>query len=345
VIKNKKQMKTKILLIYTGGTIGMVRDSETKSLVPLNFKELTKQVPELNFFDYEIESFEFEKPIDSSNVNPDFWIDLVNIIEEKYHQYDGFVILHGTDTMAHTASALSFMIQNLHKPIILTGSQLPIGTIRTDGKENLITAIEIAASQKDELHEVAVCFSNKLYRGNRISKHNAEYFNAFTSDNYPPLAEIGINIRLKTNYILPKSRKETVFYKKLNNNIAILKIFPGMHPSYIKSILNIKNLQAVILETYGAGNAPTDNYFIKEIEKAIKKGINIINVTQCQAGAVHQGQYETSLSLKNLGVISAKDMTTEATLTKLMHLLGNGLDSDKIKQVFPQAISGEIYKK
>jgi len=335
-------MKTKILLIYTGGTIGMVRDTESKSLVPLNFKELTKQVPELNFFDYKIDSFEFKNPIDSSNVNPDFWVDLLDIIEEKYQQYDGFVILHGTDTMAHTASALSFMIQNLKKPIILTGSQLPIGTIRTDGKENLITAIEIAATQKNNLQEVCVCFGNKLYRGNRITKHNAEYFNAFNSENYPPLADIGINIRLKNNYILPKNKKQTIFNRKLDNNIAILKVFPGMSIPYIKSIFNIENIKAIIIETYGAGNAPTEEYFIKEIKNAINKGISIINVTQCQSGAVHQGQYETSLRLKNAGVISAKDMTIEAATTKLMHLLGNKLSNEDIRQSFSKAISGEI---
>ena len=338
-------MKTKILLIYTGGTIGMVKDLETESLVPLDFKELTKQVPELKSFDCQLDAYEFEEAIDSSNVNISFWVDLANVIQENYLKYDGFVILHGTDTMAHTASALSFMIQNIDKPIILTGSQLPIGTIRTDGKENLITSIEIAKDKKNGtsiIHEVCVCFGNKLYRGNRISKINAEYFNAFSSENYPALAEIGINIHYKTNYLLKKPNQPTVFNTHLDNNIAILKIFPSLSQQYVKSILNIKNLKALIIETYGAGNAPTEEWFLDELEIAIKKGITILNVTQCPSGAVNQGHYETSVRMLNMGVISAKDMTIEATLTKLMHLLGQEYEGEKLRLSFEQAISGEL---
>ena len=341
-------MKTKILLIYTGGTIGMVKDPETESLVPLNFNELTKQVPELKGFDCQLDSFEFETPIDSSNVNPKFWVDLVNVIEKNYSNYDGFVILHGTDTMAHTASALSFMIQNIDKPIILTGSQLPIGTIRTDGKENLITSIEIAmdkAKGGSIINEVCVCFGNHLYRGNRISKVNAEYFNAFSSENYPILAEIGINIHYKNNF-LHKSQEgnKPTFNTKLNNNVAVLKVYPGMSEEYVDAILTIKNLKALIIETYGAGNAPTDIWFIKALKEAVKNELVLVNVTQCKAGSVNQGKYETSIEMQKIGVVSARDMTIEATLTKLMFLLGNGINLDALKEQFKESISGEISK-
>jgi len=337
-------MKTKILLIYTGGTIGMVKDPETKSLVPLNFKQITNQVPELKSFNCQLDSYEFDKIIDSSNVNPNFWIDLVRVIEDNYSKYDGFVILHGTDTMAHTASALSFMIQNIDKPITLTGSQLPIGTIRTDGKENLITSIEIAIDKKNKksiINEVSVCFGNKLYRGNRISKINAEYFNAFSSENYPALAEIGINIRYKPNYFLKSNSNKIQFNTNLDNNIAILKIFPGISEEYVKSIINIPNLKALIIETYGAGNAPTYQWFTDLLEKATKKEIVLVNVTQCRSGSVNQGQYQTSLKLQNIGVVSAKDMTVEAALTKLMFLLGNKLTKKQLIKAFKTDISGE----
>jgi len=338
-------MKTKILLIYTGGTIGMVKDPETNSLIPLNFKHLTEQVPELKSFDCQLDSYEFNPPIDSSNVDPNFWVNLVRVIENEYSKYDGFVILHGTDTMAHTASALSFMIQNIDKPIILTGSQLPIGTIRTDGKENLITSIEIAMSKENNepiIKEISVCFGNKLYRGNRISKINAEYFNAFSSENYPALAEIGINIHYKPYYFLKQKSKETTFNTLLDNNIAILKIYPGLSKAYVENIINIPNLKAIIIETYGAGNAPTTSWFIHELERASKKEIILINVTQCKSGSVNQGHYQTSLKLQKLGVISAKDMTIEAASAKLMHLLGNKLNKTELTSAFKQAISGEL---
>jgi L-asparaginase len=338
-------MKTKILLIYTGGTIGMVNDSETNSLVPLDFKHLSIQVPELKSFDCQLDSYEFDTPIDSSNVNPVFWQKLLDVIEINYSKYNGFVILHGTDTMAHTASALSFMIQNVDKPIILTGSQLPIGTIRTDGKENLITSIEIAAEQyKGEavIKEVCVCFGDKLFRGNRISKINAEYFNAFSSPNYPSLAEIGIHIHYKKNYFLPKPSKAVAFNKKMDENIAILKVFPGMSKAYVESFANINGLKSLIIETYGSGNAPTDDWFIDILVKIIKKGIIIVNVTQCLGGAVNLGHYETSMRLLNIGIVSAKDMTIEATAAKLMFLLGNGYQGDALADAFSKNLSGEI---
>jgi L-asparaginase len=338
-------MKTKILIIYTGGTIGMVADPDSGALVPLNFQELTKQVPELKRFNFDWDAYEFAKPIDSSNVNPNFWIELVEVIEKFYHQYHGFVILHGTDTMAHTACALSYMIQNVDKPIILTGSQLPIGTIRTDGKENLITAMEIAADQKNGksvVNEVCVCFENQLFRGNRVSKVNAEYFNAFSSENYPLLADIGIGIHYHDNHFLEKTYKPIAFYKKIENNVAVLKIFPGMSPEYVESIIGAKNLKALIIETYGAGNAPTDDWFIDALESASKKGIVIINVTQCKAGFVNQGHYETSIRLLKMGIISAEDMTFEAAITKTMFLLGLGFETNTFVHEFMQPISGEM---
>jgi L-asparaginase len=339
-------MQTKILLIYTGGTIGMVNDPETDSLVPLDFQQITNQLPELKNFDCQLDSFEFETPIDSSNVNPEFWVELVSVIESKYYNYDGFVILHGTDTMAHTASALSFMIQDIDKPIILTGSQLPIGTIRTDGKENLITAIEIAMDKSrgtSIVKEVCICFENQLLRGNRSSKMNAEYFNAFSSENYPTLAEIGINIHYKYNFLhKPQIEDKPTFKKNLNRNVAVLKVFPGMTKEYVEAIVNIKNLKGLIIETYGAGNAPAEDCFLDNIELAIEKGIFVINVTQCKAGSVNQGKYETSVKLQKLGVVSAKDMTLEASLTKLMFLLGENLKGSDLHDAFVKSISGEM---
>ncbi|MBN2669241.1 MAG: asparaginase [Bacteroidales bacterium] len=339
-------MNNKILLIYTGGTIGMVNDPVTNSLVPLNFKHITSQVPEINNFDCQIDSYEFESPIDSSNVNIEFWKTLVSIIKQKYQQYDGFVILHGTDTMAHTASALSFMIQNINKPIILTGSQLPIGTIRTDGKENLITSIEVALAKhfnKPVVNEVCVCFENKLFRGNRVSKVNAEYFNAFSSENYPVLADIGIHINYNESYFLKSSEKTPIFNDRLDPNVAVMKVFPGMTNQYVNAFFNIPNLKALIIETYGAGNAPTDEWFLELLKQAEQKNIVLVNVTQCKGGSVNMGQYETSTYLKQIGMVSAHDMTIEATLTKLMFLMGNGATGEILKKAIEKPISGEIY--
>lgn len=337
-------MKTKILLIYTGGTIGMVKDPETNSLVPLDFKQITIQVPELKGFDCELGSYEFETPIDSSNVNPKFWVELVQVIENNYKAYDGFVILHGTDTMAHTASALSFMIQNVDKPIILTGSQLPIGTIRTDGKENLITSVEIAMDKiegESVIKEVCVCFENKLFRGNRISKINAEYFSAFSSENYPTLAEIGIHIHYNKHAFFKQGSKAVTFNSKFDDSVAVLKVFPGMSAQYVNSILTIDGLKAVIVETYGAGNAPTDEWFMQALEKA-SQHLLIVNVTQCKAGSVNQGHYETSVRMQKIGVLSANDMTFEAAITKLMFLIGNGYEKTELANFFIEPISGEL---
>lgn len=338
-------MKTSILIIYTGGTIGMVKDPDNGSLKPFDFDHILKQVPELNDFGFELSSIAFDPLIDSSNLNPEVWIKIASLIKENYEKYDGFVVLHGTDTMSYSASALSFMLENLDKPVVLTGSQLPIGMLRTDGKENLITAIEIAADNRNGkavVPEVCVLFENKLFRGNRTTKHNAEYFNAFYSYNYPDLAKVGINIHY--NHAVIRNHSEGMFSinTNLDTNIAILKIFPGINKQTVDAILNIEGLRAVVMETYGAGNAPTDAWFVDSIKEAIGRGVIVYNVTQCPSGSVDMGLYETSVELRNIGVVSGHDITTEAAIAKLMFLLGQELDSDKIKFFLNKSIKGEL---
>ncbi len=341
-----KEKQSSILILYTGGTIGMVNDPETGSLVPFDFDRILKQVPELKEFDYHLNSIAFTPPIDSSNLNPDIWVEIAKLIEKNYEEYDGFVILHGTDTMSYTASALSFMFNNLEKPIVLTGSQLPIGILRTDGKENLITAIEIAAAcenGKAVVPEVCIVFENRLFRGNRTTKHNAEYFNAFYSHNYPDLAKIGININYNYSAIrYPEVQKKMQLNTKLDKNIAILKIFPGITKEVVDSILNIAGLRGVLLESYGSGNAPTDDWFIESIKNAVKKGMIIYNVTQCASGSVKMDLYETGLSLLNAGVIGGFDITTEAAIGKLMFVLGQSLDQEQCKISLKKSLKGEL---
>lgn len=340
-----KSRKSAILLIYTGGTIGMMQDIKTGSLKPFNFKSLTNQVPELAKFDIELSSIAFEKPIDSSNMHIKIWVQLVNLIKENYNLFDGFVILHGSDTMSFTASALSFMLENLSKPVILTGSQLPIGIIRTDGKENLITAIEIAAAKEkgqSVVKEVCIYFEYKLYRGNRTFKYNSEHFDAFKSPNYPLLAKAGVDIEYNKRAFLKPNNKPLKIHTELENDITVLKLFPGLSKKITTSILNIKGIKAVILETFGAGNASTQDWFINELKKAIDKGIIIYNVTQCHEGKVVQGMYQTSVQLKQIGVISGHDITYESAVTKLMFLLGQKLPLQKIKQLLEQNLQGEI---
>jgi len=343
-------LNANVLLIYTGGTIGMIEDSGSGALKPFNFDYLKEYVPELNRLKFNIDSMAFEYPIDSSDMGLEDWKKLVQMVEEHYEKYDGFVILHGTDTMAYSASILSFMLENLTKPVILTGSQLPIGRMRTDGRENLITALEIAVDKDAEgnavVPEVCIFFQNLLMRGNRTTKVNTNNFNAFNSFNYPIIAEAGTYIKYEHHLIHhPAENSTPQFHHDLNPNVAVLKIFPGISDNCVKAVFANPHLKGVVLETFGAGNSPAHPSFLFIIEEATKKGIVIVNVTQCASGAVEQNRYEGGKALENIGVLSGYDMTTEAAVTKLMFLFGHGYDSEEVKVRMQLSISGEMTKK
>lgn len=343
-------MNSSILLIYTGGTIGMKQDPETMLLKPFNFGQITKEVPELKKFGYRIDSHSFNPVIDSSDANPEFWVTLAELIEKNYDEYDGFVVLHGTDTMAYSASALSFMLEDLEKPVIFTGSQLPIGMLRTDGKENLISAIELAAAKDADGHpmvpEVCVYFESQLYRGNRTIKYNAENFRAFRSANCPVLADVGIHIKYNTAIIGRPAEwgKKLKIHKKFDTSVAILKIFPGISHKCVEAILGVEGLRAVVLETYGSGNSMTDPQFLGMLHDFTARGGVAVNVTQCPAGSVDMAAYANGAVLAQAGVVSGFDITMESALTKLFLLLGQYPDNVTVKQKFVKNMRGEISK-
>jgi len=339
-------MKTSVLIIYTGGTIGMTSNDKTGAYEPFDFNHLTKQVPELHRIGCKIETIAFDKPVDSADMRPSTWVLLAEMLKDNYHKYSGFVILHGTDTMAYTASALSFMLNNFNKPVILTGSQLPIDTVRTDGKENLITSVEIATATKHKMPlvpEVCIYFDAKLLRGNRSKKVNSENFAAFESPNYPPLASAGINIKYNSAYIMvPNYERIVKTYLQFDTNFAVLKLFPGISKKAVKAVLGIKGLKGLVLETYGAGNASLQKWFLKAIAEACADGIFILNVTQCTGGSVMQGRYETSLGLRDAGVISGHDISLEAAVAKMMLLCGANLPQSQIQYYLEHSIAGEM---
>ena len=339
-------MQTKILLVYTGGTIGMAKDYGDQSLKPFNFDNLIKQIPELSLIDCTIEYHSFDTPIDSSDMKPEYWIEIAQVIEKNYETYDGFVVLHGTDTMAYTASALSFMIDNLEKPVIFTGSQLPIGDLRTDAKENLITSIQLAALRKNNqpiIQEVCIYFEYKLFRANRATKINAENFDAFESPNYPIIGVSGVHLEVKENLLLKKEITGPLsINKNLNADVGVLKIFPGMNRCFIESVLNAPCMKAFIIEAFGTGNIFTDQWFIDLLKEKVDQDIHLIINTQCSGGMVEIGRYATSDALLEMGAISSYDLTMEGAITKAIYLLGQNLSREDFRAQYEANLKGEL---
>lgn len=337
--------RPRVLIIYTGGTIGMMADARTGALRPMELARLEEHVPELERMNVQLGAASFERPIDSSDMRPEHWVRIAQLIGQHYGDHDGFVVLHGSDTMAYTASALSYLLEGLNKPVILTGSQLPIGTIRTDGKENLLTAIEIAAARRDGrpvVAEVAVYFEYSLYRGNRTVKVHAERFEAFRSPNWPVLAEAGVHIRYDQQALLPHRKGPLTVHGRLDDHVGVIRLFPGIRAEWVEHALSTPGFKAAVLTTFGSGNGPTDDAFLAALRAARERGIVLVNVTQCVGGRVEQGRYITSKAFVELGVVSAHDMTVEAAVTKLMFLLGQGLASDDLNERFAAELCGEI---
>jgi len=337
-------MSKKILVIYTGGTIGMVKDSKTGALKALNSASFFESIPELQKMNCCVKLTSIKQTKDSSSILPSDWLSVASLIDKKYALYDGFVLLHGTDTMAYTASALSFLFRNLAKPVVLTGSQIPSGLYRSDAKDNIINAIEIASSYKEGkpiVPEVCLCFENNLFRGNRAHKSNVEHFNAFQSINYPPLAHIGINLKFNESVILPFPNKGFKFHNQIDTNVAVLKIFPGINKETVDGILSNNIIKGVVLESFGSGNIPNSPWLIKSIKNAIEQGKKIVNISQCALGSVDQTKYSSGYVLEKAGVISGFDMTLEAALTKMMFLLGNAYESESFKTLMQRSLRGE----
>lgn len=333
-----------ILVIYTGGTIGMVMDEKTDSFVPFDFDLISRNVPELNRLNYQLTVCSFNPIIDSSNMTPDIWVQMAEMIHKNYDEYDGFVILHGSDTMAFSASALSFMLEGLQKPVIFSGSQLPIGEIRTDARENLITALEIASAKKNGrslVHEVGIYFDSQLYRGNRSFKYNSAKFEAFRSPNYPVLVEAGVHLKYNEGALVDNSEKDLVVHTQLDNSISVLKLYPGINKRVVQSVLE-SDARSVIMETFGSGNTTTDVYFLDLLRDAIRNGKNILNISQCQVGSVELGRYETSKWLADMGVLSGFDITFEAAVTKLMYLQGRFESQDEVAKWTEVSLRGEM---
>ena len=340
-------MKPRILIIYTGGTIGMIENQQTGALEPFDFDHLMDNVPKVKMLDYVIENIQFESPLDSSDMNPGHWCEIARYIEVNYEAFDGFVVLHGTDTMAYMASALSFMLENLHKPVIITGSQLPIGEVRTDGEENLITALQIAAATRENgvpmVQEVAILFENYLWRGNRATKMSADNFNAFKSNNYPSLAKIGLGIHYNPDALMRhKAMRPLQVRCKMDPSVMFVDLHPGMSEQTLRHLLSTPDIKAVVLKTFGAGNGPTEPWFINAIKDACDRGLVIVNVSQCVNGGVHAKRYVGANLLEQAGVISGYDITAEAAITKLMYLFGVGLTPDEVKQYLVYPLAGEM---
>lgn len=335
-----------ILIIYTGGTIGMIYDPSGQHLIPFDFEEILSKVPELRQFEYELVVHSLPNIVDSSDMKPQAWIYIAQLIAKNYAEFDGFVILHGTDTMAYTASALSFLLEGLTKPVILTGSQLPIHSVRTDAYRNLVTSLQIVAEKKNGralVPEVCIFFNDVLLRGNRAKKVESSYFNAYHSENYPPLAKVGIHIDYNPNRILPCPPGYALkVHQQMEEEVVILQIFPGMNEKVIRCILAGGYLKGIVLETYGSGTAPSDPWFIKALTEAIDQGVKILNVSQCIGGKVEQGQYANSQNLEEVGVISGRDLTSEAAITKLMFLLAQDLSSEKLDKQLKSPLRGEM---
>ena len=336
----------RILIIYTGGTIGMIENPETHALQPFDFSHLIDNVPKVKKLHYDIDNLQFDPPIDSSNMDPTHWRDIALAIEEHYDRYDGFVVLHGTDTMAFTASALSFMLENLSKPVIITGSQLPIGEVRTDGEENLITALQVAAATDEKgrprVQEVAILFENYLWRGNRATKMSADNFNAFKSFNYPELAEIGLDIEYNPNSLRKMPPRPLKVCTDMDNNVMFLELNPGMTEQTLNHLLHTPGIKGIVLKTYGAGNSPSHPWFINSIRDAVERGVVIVNVTQCVNGGVNCSLYETGNSLSAAGVVSGYDITSEAAITKLMFLFGMKYTPNMVKKYMASDLCGEV---